>query len=595
MMLSRGAAVQTPTPIHVLFCRAIYQEEERLLSRAIGYFGPRRAFVGRLASLSWGRMECRSVHRRRRAALASGVGLVVLIGAFSSFQSFAFGAGSSGTNGSPQTFSQVNCQAHVGSSVINQKQDITVYVTAPDHVDPGENFAIDIPTTTAELPSSSQGLTINSYKDLKTIYRESGGSVVVGSGTTAGPATINGTDTPAVVDTNSTDIDPGVPGPIPPGELITPDEGATITGGADGTQVTISAVEVDTTANIKNIGDVPVVCTLPPNTLTTTIVGTPPATTVPPSTTVPPGDPNTLQCAIGGTVSFRAAVPATAPNAAKNMTEHVQIKSTLSACTGGPSIVKGPVNRGAFTGNATLKVAAGQARPSCASLSQTSSSIPLKSTTKLQNGTKTVKSLKAVGAVGAIKTSGSNVTMSVSGVVSTAGPYSGKPLSGTLVTNLTPASFNSVCSGSGGLTKVTFSGGSTFYVGTPPPPPAPTTTSTSTTTSTTVAPTTSTTVSTNPVPPEVQMAIITACNTVAAVFTPFGVDLSPLTLGCSAAVSGQGSFLLQLFLANPQLGCTALAGVPVANNPVVATGCVAFATALQPYSSIIAGFVPSTP
>src|SRR5262249_47744783 len=110
---------------------------------------------------------------------------------------------------------------------------------------------------------------------------------------------------------------------------------------------------------------------------------------------------------------------------------------------------------------------------------------------------------------------------------------------------------------------------------------------------TTVAPTTDTTAPANPVPPEVQAAIIQACNTLASTLQPFGVDLSPLTLGCALVAQGQGSLLLSAFLSSPVLGCTALAGVAALANPTILNGCIAFAMAIQPYSSYIAGLIPT--
>jgi hypothetical protein len=123
----------------------------------------------------------------------------------------------------------------------------------------------------------------------------------------------------------------------------------------------------------------------------------------------------------------------------------------------------------------------------------------------------------------------------------------------------------------------------------------PTTTVATTTVAptTTLAPTT-TTQPANPIPPAVAAAITTACNTFAAAVAPFGVDVSPLVLGCGLVANGQGGFLLQTFLISPSLGCAALAGIPGANNPFVAAGCITFATSLAPFTSIIAGLIPAT-
>jgi hypothetical protein len=84
-------------------------------------------------------------------------------------------------------------------------------------------------------------------------------------------------------------------------------------------------------------------------------------------------------------------------------------------------------------------------------------------------------------------------------------------------------------------------------------------------------------------------AIETACNTLATTVAPLGVNTAPLVIGCTAFANGQGSFLLQTFLISPQLGCALLTGQPVVSDPLVAAGCTAFATAIQPFSSWIAG------
>jgi hypothetical protein len=50
---------------------------------------------------------------------------------------------------------------------------------------------------------------------------------------------------------------------------------------------------------------------------------------------------------------------------------------------------------------------------------------------------------------------------------------------------------------------------------------------------------------------------------------------------------------LRTFLASPQLGCIALAGPITALVPAVATACHQFATAIQPYSSLLGGALTS--
>ena len=69
-----------------------------------------------------------------------------------------------------------------------------------------------------------------------------------------------------------------------------------------------------------------------------------------------------------------------------------------------------------------------------------------------------------------------------------------------------------------------------------------------------------------PLPEPAATAITNACNDLAVAVQPYGVNTLALTTTCTAAVDGQGSQLLQTFLASPQLGCIALAG------PVTALG-----------------------
>ncbi len=175
-----------------------------------------------------------------RAAFRA-VGVVSIGALIASMLAFASAASGADTNGEARTFSQVDCSARVGGSTLTQKQDITVHVVAPNGVAPGATFGVSFPSLTSNLPSSAQGLTITSYRDLSTTYRVTGASsVVAGSGTTDGPATINGEPTPAEVRTAGNDISGVVPGPVPPGTLVTPNGAAQIVAGADGSAITIS-------------------------------------------------------------------------------------------------------------------------------------------------------------------------------------------------------------------------------------------------------------------------------------------------------------------------------------------------------------------
>jgi hypothetical protein len=92
-----------------------------------------------------------------------------------------------------------------------------------------------------------------------------------------------------------------------------------------------------------------------------------------------------------------------------------------------------------------------------------------------------------------------------------------------------------------------------------------------------------------PLPKPAATAITTACNNLATAVKPFGVNTLVLSTTCTAAVDGQGSQLLQTFLASPALGCVALAGPVTALVPKVTTACQQFTTAIQPYSALLGG------
>jgi hypothetical protein len=553
-----------------------------------------------------------SLRRANRRALVATFCVISVIVTMVVVSSATRAQSATGSNGTSHTFSQVSCTAHVGNSTVTQKEDITVWAIAPDSVAQGETFSASFPSIPADLPSSSQGLTINSYKNLLTKYRVNDATVVVGSGTNDGPATINGNSTPAQTDTTSTDMSPDIPGPIPPGHLVPPNSAAQITAPSGDATVTISAIEVDTTANVQSFGDVPVTCPVPANTLTSTQVGAGGATTTTAAgvststtthastttTTLPQSSANTLQCGFTGAMTFKPGVHTTSTPAPKATSTKITVKGTMTNCTGGPSGLKAPITHGTFSAVGTIKTPQYATPPTCARLEQSTSSIALKTASKLQNGTKSIASLNAPGAMGPISTDGST-SVDVHGIAKNRGAFQGKPILVHLISNVSGSGFAAACDTTNGVTTLQFIAPSAYYVG-PPPAPSTTTTTEAPTTTTTQAPTTTTTeqsttttttTPTNPLPPEVVQAITTACNTLGTTVQPLGVDISPLVIGCTLIANGQGSFLLQTFLISPQLGCTFLAGAS-ANNPAVAAACVTFATAIQPYSSQLAALIP---
>ncbi len=563
-------------------------------------------------------------NRRRRTSVA------VVIALMTSFVvaivSAGGASGATGSNGTEQTFPQVTCTAKVGSATITQKQDISVWVIAPDSVAPGETFSVSLPSIPADLPSSAQGITITAYRDIRTTYTVNGASVVSASGTVDGPATINGNPTPAESDVTATTIMPTIPGPIPPGHLVPPNATAQIVAPANGT-ITISATQVTTTATLNVNGGTNAVatCPVPANTLTTTQVessatsttvagstttasstSTAPSTTtttVPSgsttTTTVPSGGSGVLLCDIGGAIQIRPGLKTTGATAKVNTATRLATKATMSACADGVAGTSAPATNGTFTSSLLLaKTAAGQTLPACSDLEH--GTLTGSSTSKLLNGTTKIAALATPVAFGPMA-GDTPITFDFVGTVTTKGPFHGMPLHVHVVTTLDRAGWNTACASTKGLLTLNFGPPSTYLVGTLPPPTtttsststtlATTTTSTTLATTTTTIPTTTTTV--NPIPPAVGQAILAACNTLGATASLLGADITPLVFACQLIVAGQGSFLLQLFLQDPSLGCGFLTGVPVLNIPLLQAGCLTFAAAIQPFTSYIAPLIPA--
>ena len=122
----------------------------------------------------------------------------------------------------------MQCNATVAGSHITQSQDITVEIIAPDQVVSGAPFTITFPGGTNVLPSSSNGLTITSYRDLTLSYQMHGSTFSTPIDN-PGTATINGDPTPNTAAIGPADVFTiGQPGPFPPGTLVTPDSLLTV-------------------------------------------------------------------------------------------------------------------------------------------------------------------------------------------------------------------------------------------------------------------------------------------------------------------------------------------------------------------------------
>src|SRR3954451_4575621 len=215
------------------------------------------------------------MHGRRLGAIAAMVTMA-------STYFVVFGTASAppaGAQTATKSFPGVQCNATVAGSHITQSQDISVEIQAPDQVATGSPFTITFPGGTNQLPASSNGFSITSYRDLSLSYQIHGATFAAGTIQNPGTATINGNPTPNTAAINPTDVFTiGQPGPFPPGELITPDVSVGSVAGAVGSSITINALRLTTTARLNNSFDAQVTCDIPQDTVITipVVSATPP-------------------------------------------------------------------------------------------------------------------------------------------------------------------------------------------------------------------------------------------------------------------------------------------------------------------------------
>jgi hypothetical protein len=209
----------------------------------------------------------------------------------------------SATPSAAQNFPGVVCKAHLAGDLvidIDVPRDLSATIDAPTQTFVGTDVTVTVHGGTTELPSTNSGLQIDSYQDLSTRYKITGGTIVPGSAVPAGSATINGHPTPGTATLDGTDqIILATPGPIPPGTLVTPNTSFKIHAGAAGTAVTTSVVKSFTKANLPAYNAVATVnCPYPTNTLSTTQVVNPPVAGAPNAVadvaTTPFGQPVTI-------------------------------------------------------------------------------------------------------------------------------------------------------------------------------------------------------------------------------------------------------------------------------------------------------------
>jgi hypothetical protein len=118
-------------------------------------------FVSGARKNGWAR---RSIGENRKRLLRAGV--VAALGAIVVLIVGPFGPTAAGAQTQVATYNDVACTAVVNGTTLTQTQDITIAITAPDSVAPGETFTITIPGGSAGLPTIGSGLNITQYSNL---------------------------------------------------------------------------------------------------------------------------------------------------------------------------------------------------------------------------------------------------------------------------------------------------------------------------------------------------------------------------------------------------------------------------------------------
>jgi hypothetical protein len=220
-----------------------------------------------------------------------------------------------------RTYPAVQCKAVVNGTTISQSQDVSVSITAPNQVTPGQVFTITFPGATAMLPTQSNGFTITSYSNIFLTYQIQNATFV--NGTIVNPGTAQmipaGSTTPQTIVEQSTlpapdQIASGNPGPFNPGSggnneatLITPDISVNATAPQSGS-VTLNALTLTTTVVLNGRFTANVTCNVPTDTIITIPVGaanTPPTVNAGPDVSGNAGSP----IALNGSVTDPDSTP----------------------------------------------------------------------------------------------------------------------------------------------------------------------------------------------------------------------------------------------------------------------------------------------
>ena len=156
------------------------------------------------------------------------------------------------------TFLAVQCVAVLGTTHLTQTPDITVGITAPDSVTPGQTFTITFPGGSSLLPNTSNGLNITSYSNLTQTFQIKGTTFNPGSITSTGDTSVLPTAGGAAQTVTESFSLPapdklqfGQPGPFPAGTLTAPDVSVMATTPASG-DVTLDAFQLTTQVRLDN-------------------------------------------------------------------------------------------------------------------------------------------------------------------------------------------------------------------------------------------------------------------------------------------------------------------------------------------------------
>jgi Calx-beta domain/Fibronectin type III domain len=258
----------------------------------------------------------RSVVRRER------LGPIVVVALLAAVLGVA-AAGPAVAQTQTRTFVGVQCTAVVNGSTVNQTQDVTISISAPDSVAPGSSFTVTFPGGTAMLPTQSNGLTITSYANIFLTYQMHNATFTAGTIVNPGTATLipAGSTTPKSIVQKATlpvpdQIKSGQPGPFSPGTagpnnyatLITPDISVNATAPASGS-VTLNALSLTTNVVLNGSINANVTCNIPQDTIITIPVGS--TTNTPPTVNAGPDVAGNVSAAIAlsGTVSDPDSTP----------------------------------------------------------------------------------------------------------------------------------------------------------------------------------------------------------------------------------------------------------------------------------------------